>query len=189
MSPNPLTPGLDFFKTCLSAFWKPEWKHGNVLKNGTILNYLAGILHPMHGLGVPQESELVSNYRELGCKIGWNLISDIVWASRVLSWQAACPVLCFYRLCDCQVTHFSDLANCSHPYNIAWQLYFLGSEGVEWSSRVSSSDQGLRKGKPSLRLQSGALQQRPNALQCMGGGTAKWELIIGDSSTSHPPSV
>ena len=54
MSPNPLTPGLEFFKTCLSAFWKPESKPGNVLKNGTILNYLAGILHPMHGLGVPR---------------------------------------------------------------------------------------------------------------------------------------
>ena len=51
MSPNPLTPGLEFFKTCLSAFWKPESKHGNVLKN---LELSGRHIAPNAELGVPR---------------------------------------------------------------------------------------------------------------------------------------
>ena len=178
MSPNPLTPGLEFFKTCLSAFWKPEWKHGNVLKNGTILNYLAGILHPMHGLGVLLR-------KVSWCRIAESLVarSGEIW-SRILFGRRGCragkPHVQFYVSVDfvigrLHISQILQIALIQYPY-IAWQLYFLGTEGVErWSSRVSRSDQGLRKGKPSLRLQSGAIQQRPNALQCMGGSRAKWE--------------
>ena len=117
------------------------------------------------------------------------MIPDIVWASRVeLASRMSSSVSVDFVIGRLHISQILQIA-LIHIILLDSCQYFLGFEGVEWSSRVSSSDQGLRKGKPSLRLQSGAIQQRPNALQCMGGGTAKWELIIGDSSTSHPPSV
>ena len=134
-----------------------------------------------------QESELVSNCAWLQDRVKFDLryclgVEGVELASRMSSSVSVDFVigrLHISQILQIALIHIILLDSC-----IFWAL-----KDLSWSSRVSSSDQGLRKGKPSLRLQSGAIQQRPNALQCMGGGTAKWELIIGDSSTSHPPSV